>query len=188
MELHYTITVDDQLARLARYVSNAPHMAWMPRAAYAVIVLMSWLSAWLFYVRQGHASRGYLAYGALAALLTLTLPMLYRRYQDSFFRSVLTAEALRGAIGPATLTVHADRVEQRTGLTAVGGRWSDVTGIEVGAHHTFIMFAPMLAALIPAAAFPDAEARSVFESTLFAQWEPHRLAETARAATHARGV
>lgn len=94
---------------------------------------MSWFSAALFYVKQGHASRGYLAYGALAALRTVSLPALYGRYQDSFFRSLLTEETLRDAIGPTTLTASEHEVEQRTGFTALGGQWSEVTSIDVGA-------------------------------------------------------
>jgi hypothetical protein len=66
---------------------------------------LAWLSAVSFDVKQGDRDYPYRALGGFAALRTLTLPWLYQRYQAGCWESVLTAESLRGVIGPTMLTL-----------------------------------------------------------------------------------
>jgi hypothetical protein len=166
--LHYEITSADQLAKLERFVSESKvgrSFAWF---AYVVIVGLAWSSAVLFYVKQGDQHRGYLVYGAFAAFLTLALPSLYRWYQASFWRSVLSDESLRGLVGPTTLTLSAEGIEEARSVTTVRATWTDVVRIDRDRARTFIVLAPLIAIVIPVHAFLDDASRTQFEQQLAA--------------------
>jgi len=167
--LHYETTAADQLAKLERFVAASSvgrNFMWF---AYLTIVGLAWSSAVLFYVKQGAQHRGYLVYGAFAALLTVSLPTLYRWYQASFWRSVLSDEALRGVVGATTLTVSAEGIEESGPVTTVRAAWRDVLRIDRGSARTFIVVAPLIAIAIPASAFLDATSRAQFEEQLAAR-------------------
>ncbi|MBC7898114.1 MAG: YcxB family protein [Cytophagaceae bacterium] len=134
--------------------------------AYVAIVVLAWSSAVLFYVKQGHQNRGYLVSGAFAALLTVLLPSLYRWYQGSFWRSVLSAETLRGIVGPTTLAFSTEGVQESGPVTTVRVAWRDIQRIERVGARTFIVIAPLIAIVIPASAFGDDASRVQFEQQL----------------------
>ena len=166
MQLSYEITAAGQIAKLERYVARAPHARWFPPAAYLVICGLAWFTAFRFYTEQpDHPWRSYAAV-ALAGTLMLALPPLYRWYQNSFFASVLTNDALRGIIGPRTLTLTPEQVEESGAMTSVRCAWRDVIGVERHASRTFILLAPMLAIAVPASAFPDKDSRRQFDETI----------------------
>jgi hypothetical protein len=174
MQISYETTAADQIAKLERYAAGSPHARWFPPAAYAVICGLAWIAAYRFFTEQpDHPWRSWAAAG-LATSLMLALPWLYRVYQSSFFASVVTSASLRGIIGSKTLTLTPDHVEESGGLLTVRCAWSDAVGIERQDARTLILLAPMLAIAVPASAFPDSDARRLFEE----QVERH-LAEAA---------
>lgn len=137
--------------------------------AYLAICGLAWLSAVLFYVKQGDRSPAYLGYGAFAGLLTLTLPRAYGWYQGSFWRSVLTTETLRGCIGPTTLRCGADGLEEIGPIASARGAWRDVMKVERDAERIFVYLAPLIVVVVPAAAFADDAAFTGFERDLTAR-------------------
>jgi len=164
--LKYDYTAVDHLAKLQRFIAASRvgrRFAWF---AYTAIGGLAWLSAALFYVKQREHNRMYLASAAFAALLTAALPSLYRWYQDSFWHSVLTAETLRGVVGPTTLTLTDEGLKEAGPVLATRVAWSDVIGIERSRTRTFVVLAPLLAMVIPVAAFEDEAARARFEKRL----------------------
>jgi hypothetical protein len=172
--LRYETTAADQLAKLERFTAEsivARRFVWF---AYVAISGLAWLSAVLFYVKQGDRSRGYLVYGAFAAVLTVSLPWLYGWYQGTFWRSVLTVESLRGVIGPTTLTVGEDFVEEAGPVTTARAEWRDVLRVDRGPARTFIFLAPLIAIAIPVSAFPNEAARLQFEQMILARFEVSR--------------
>jgi len=175
--LQYETTPADHLAKLERLVSESivgRRFTWF---AYLAIVGLAWTSAVLFYFKQGDLNRGYMVSGAFAALLTISLPSLYRWYQASFWRSVLSDESLRGIVGPTTLAVTAQGIEESGPVTIVRAAWRDIRRIDHGSARTFIVIAPLIAIAIPARAFPDDASRAQFERQLTA----HVAAATAAA-------
>lgn len=165
-QFQYETSAADQTAKLVRYAGEsivARRFVWF---AYFSICGLSWLSAVLFYVKQGHQSLGYLAYGAFAAILTLALPRLYRWYQDSFWASVLTAASLQGIIGLTTLTLSEDMIEEVAPMTTTRAAWRDVLRIEHNQGRTFVFLAPLIAVVVPDGAFPDEAARAGFEQDI----------------------
>ena len=164
--IRYVITRGDQIAKLQRYAGRSSVARWFPAIAYLAIVSLSWFSAFLFYVRQGDENYLYLASGLLAIFLTVCLPWLYRRYQDSFFGSVMTDDNLRGLIGPRELLigdVYLEEIGDRTRLLA---SWHDILGIEESADRLFIGIAPMVEIVVPTTAFADDQARHEFVELL----------------------
>ncbi len=160
--LRYVTTRADHVAELQLYASRTSAARWFPPSTYAVIVGLSWFSAWLFYVRQGDKNQAYLASALLALSLTVSLPWLYRRYQDNFFKSLLTDDNLRGLVGPVELTIDNDRIEEKNALSTVKARWAAIGSVEDSDDHVIIRVAPLLAILIPHRAFESHEARHEF--------------------------
>lgn len=161
--VQYLTTRADQLAKLERFVAASVVGRAFTRFAYATIVGLAWLSAVLFYVKQGDQNSLYLVSGGFAALLTLTLPWLYRRYQAEFFESVLSVESLRGVIGPTTLTISESGIEETGPVITVRARWSNRLRLDRSTARTFVVIAPLIAIVIPAAAFSSEAARAEFE-------------------------
>ena len=160
--LRYVTTRADVIAKLQRYASQSSAARYFPPASYFAIVGLAWLSAWLFYVRQGDRNLVYVASAALALVLTVALPWLYRRYQDSFFASVLTDDRLRGLAGPVELVVGEGGVEERSGVSIVHAKWSDVIAVEPQPGRIFIFVAPLVAILVPDHAFASGTERDAF--------------------------
>ncbi len=81
--IEYEISTDDLIAKIDRLVGTSSvgrHFTWF---AYAAIISLTWLSAVLFYIKQGQQNHAYIASGLFALMLTLSLPSLYRWYQKS---------------------------------------------------------------------------------------------------------
>ncbi len=173
--LRYATARADQLAKLERYVSESSVGRTFTTMAYATIVALAWFSAVLFYVKQGDRNYLYLLSGSFAALLTVTLPWMYRRYQASFWESVLTAESLRGVIGPTTLTVDEDGIEERGPVTTVRAAWRDGLRLDRSAARSFVVIAPLISIAIPATAFTSENARVEFEQMVQTRCEAGRV-------------
>jgi hypothetical protein len=124
---------------------------------------LAWLSAVLFYVKQGDRNLGYVAYGAFAVGLTVGLPWLYRWYQRSFWISVLSADSLHGLIGPIVLTVDDEGIEEVGPVVTARSAWRDVLRVDRDSERTLIFLAPLIAVVIPHRAFGDAAAREEFD-------------------------
>jgi len=172
--LRYVTTAADQIAKLQRYAGMSSAARWFPTFAYAAIVALSWLSAYLFYVRQGDRNYLYIASGLLALFLTLALPWLYRRYQDNFFGSVLTADNLRGLVGPVELVVSDQSIAEIGIVSTVHAKWCDIVEIDEQAERTFIVVAPLIAIVVPSSAFADAERRREFGALIRARFDASR--------------
>lgn len=111
-KIEYDITLADHVAKLERFVQGSSvgrNFTWF--ASFAIVGL-AWVSAILFYVKQGDQNYRYLLSGSFALILTLTLPMLYRWYQNSFWASVFTPAAVRGIVGRKVLTIHDEILEE----------------------------------------------------------------------------
>lgn len=147
--LRYATTRADQVAKLQLYAGRSSAARWFPPTAYAVIVALAWLSAALFFVRQGDKNFLYVGSGLLALLLTLTLPWLYRRYQDQFFTSILTEDSLGGLVGPVELTIGDESLEEKGNRVSVRAGWRDVVAVERHDRRTFIFVAPLIAVVVP---------------------------------------
>lgn len=167
--LSYVTTRIDQIAKLQRYAGTSSAARWFPTFAYAAIVALSWLSACLFYVRQGDRNYLYVMSGLLALFLTLALPWLYRRYQDSFFASVLTDDNLRGLVGPVELVLNDQYIEEIGTVTRVKAKWCDIVRIEEETERTTIVVAPLIAIVVPIKAFADDAARREFSALIRAR-------------------
>jgi len=172
--LRYETTGADQLAKLERYASESSVGRRFTQLAYVAIVGLAWLSAVLFYVKQGDQNRAYLFSGGLAAVLTATLPWLYRRYQAAFWQSVLTVESLRGVVGPTTLTASDEGMEECGPMMTVRAAWRDVLRLDRTMARTFVVIAPLIAIAIPATAFPSESARMEFERMVNSRLETER--------------
>ncbi len=164
--LRYETNGADQLAKLECYVAASSVGRGFAQFAYVAIVGLAWLSAVLFYVKQGDRNRAYLLSAGFAAILTATLPWLYRWYQAAFWRSVLTVELLRGVVGPTTLTVSAEGIEECGTVTTVRAAWRDVLRVDRSPARMLVVVAPLIAIAIPASAFPNESARQDFERTI----------------------
>jgi hypothetical protein len=162
IHLKYETSAADQFAKLERYAAGSPVARRFLWFAYFAIIGLAWLSAVLFYVKQGDRNLGYLAYGAVAAVLTVALPRLYGWYQGSFWRSVLTGDALVGLIGPTTLTVDEVGIEEVGPVMSVRRAWRDVLHVEQDADRTLIFMTPLIAVAVPHGAHPDGTAREAF--------------------------
>lgn len=158
----YVTTRSDQVNKLQRYASKSAAARWFPTFAYLSILALSWLSAVLFYVRQGETNYLYVLSGLLALFLTLGLPALYRRYQESFLGSVLTDDNLRGLVGPKELIVSDNHVEEIGSHIVVRAKWCDIVGIEEDAGRISIILAPLIVIVVPAHAFVRDQERVVF--------------------------
>ncbi len=161
--LRYETTGADQLAKLDRYVAGSTVGRSFTRFAYFAIVGLAWFSAVLFYVKQGDRNLTYLFSGGFAAVLTVALPWLYGRYQAAFWQSVLTADALRGVIGPTTLIVSDQGIEELGPVTTVRAEWRRVLRVDSSPERTFVVIAPLIAIAVPASAFSGAGDRFAFE-------------------------
>ncbi len=166
LRLEYVTTPADQIAKLDRFASGSLVSRRFLIFAYFAICALAWFSAILFYVKQGDRNFGYLGYAAFAAVLTISLPWLYRRYQRSFFKSILTEETLCGLVGPTTLTLDEHHIEEVGPILTAKVAWADVLRIEQTPDRTLIFLAPLIAIVIPSSAFPDTAAREEFERTL----------------------
>lgn len=151
--LRYSTSRDDQIAKLQRYAGESSAARYLPVWSYVTIVALSWLSAALFFIRQGDRNYLYLGSAALALFLTIALPALYRRYQHGFFASVLTDDNLRGLAGPVEFTVGESAIEEKGTVTTLRSSWKDIVAVERHSHRTFIFAAPMVAIVIPDSAF-----------------------------------
>ena len=167
--LRYETSGADQLAKLECYVAASSVGRGFAQFAYVAIVALAWLSAVLFYVKQGDRNLAYLLSAGFAAILTATLPWLYRLYQAAFWRSVLTVELLRGIVGPTTLTVSDDGIEECGTVTIVRAAWRDVLRLDRNPARTLVVIAPLIAIAIPASAFPNESARADFERMVTAR-------------------
>ncbi|MGK2963833.1 MAG: hypothetical protein ACSLFK_17055 [Gemmatimonadaceae bacterium] len=174
----YETTCADQLAKLERYAAASSIGRRFAQFAYFAIVGLAWLSAALFYVRQGDRNNAYLLSGGFAAVLTATLPWLYRRYQAEFWKSVLTVESLRGVIGPTTLTVSDEGIEERGPVTTVRAAWRDVLRLDRSAARSFVVIAPLISIAIPATAFPSESARAEFERMVNSRCDAGTIGDT----------
>ncbi len=172
--LQYETDRADQLAKLERYVAGSSVGRTFTKFAYVAIIGLAWLSAVLFYVKQGDRNYAYLLSGGFALVLTATLPWLYRRYQVQFWESVLTAESLRGVIGPTTLTVSDEGIEERGPVTTVRAAWRDIVRLDRTAGRSFVVIAPLISIAIPATAFPSESARVEFERMVSSRCEVGR--------------
>lgn len=172
--LLYVTTRADQIAKLQLYAATSSAARWFPTFAYAAIVSLSWLSAGLFYVRQGDQNHLYVASGMLALFLTLALPWLYRRYQDSFFASVLTDDHLRGLVGPVELVIGDDYVEEISTFALLRAKWGDIVRMYEEKDRTMIVVAPLIAIVVPASAFASDEARREFGAMIQARIDASR--------------
>ena len=161
--LQYETSRADQVAKLERYVAGSSVGHTFTKFACIAIVGLAWLSAVLFYVKQGDRNSAYLLYGGFAAALTATLPWMYRWYQAEFWKSVLTVESLRGVIGPTTLTVSAQGIEEHGPVTTVRAAWGDILRLDRSVARSFIVIAPLISIAVPATAFPSEAARVEFE-------------------------
>lgn len=161
--LEYEVTVDDHIAKLERFVQGSPvgrNFTWF---AYGTIVALAWLSAILFYVKQGgHQNYGYVFSGFVALMLTLTLPTLYRWYQNSFWASVFTPAAVQGLVGRKVLEVHADFIEEIGDVFTIRACWRDLQRIDDDSRRIWMVFAPLLVIVIPNGAFHDSSTRESF--------------------------
>jgi hypothetical protein len=118
----------------------------------------------LFYVKQGDQNYRYLLSGSFAFILTLTLPMLYRWYQLSFFSSVFTPAAVRGIVGRKVLTIHEDMLEESGDVLTIRAQWRDIKCVDHDAFRTWVVITPLLAFVIPNSAFQNANAHDDFLS------------------------
>lgn len=162
--LEYEITVADHVAKLEKFVQGSTvgrNFTWV---AYFAIISLAWFSAILFYVKQGHQNYGFVLSGTVALVLTLTLPTLYRWYQNSFWASVLTPTAVRGLVGRKVLNLHDDFIEEVGDVLTLRARWRDIELIDVDEKRTWLMLAPFLAIVIPNGAFHKAGDRESFMS------------------------
>lgn len=174
LRLEYVTTPADQIAKLDRFTSGSLVSRRFLIFAYFAICALAWFSAILFYVKQGDRNFGYLGYAAFAAVLTISLPWLYRRYQRSFFKSILTEATLRGLVGPTTLTIDEHHIEEVGPILTAKVAWTDMLRIEQTPERALIFLAPLIAIVIPSSAFSDATTRVQFEQTLNEQFEKTR--------------
>jgi len=162
IKIEYDITLVDHVAKLERFVQGSSvgrNFTWF---AYFAIAGLAWLSALLFYIKQGDQNYRYMVSGAFALVLTLTLPVLYRWYQKLFLASVFTPEAVRGIVGRKVLTIHDDFIEEVGDVFTVQAKWRDIKRIDHDSVRTWVICAPLLAFLIPNNAFQDSNSRDAF--------------------------
>jgi hypothetical protein len=100
--------------------------------------------------------------GRSAIILTLTLPLLYRWYQNSFWASVFTPAAVRGIVGHKFLTFDEDIIEEVGDILTVRANWRDIKGVDHDSTRTWLIVAPLLAFVIPNSAFQDSRAHKTF--------------------------
>lgn len=163
-KVEYEITLADHVAKLDKFVQGSPvgrNFTWF---AYFAIIGLAWFSAILFYVKQGHQNYGYVFSGTFALVLTLTLPMLYRWYQTSFWASVFTPTAVQGLVGRKVLNIHNDFFEEVGDLLTIRANWRNIKRIEDDPFRTWFVLSPLFAIVIPNTAFQDANERASFIS------------------------
>jgi hypothetical protein len=163
-EIEYEITLADHVAKLERFVRGSPVGRNFTLFAYVAIVGLAWFSATLFYIKQGHQNYGYLFYGTFALALTFTLPILYRWYQKSFWKSVFTPAAVQGLVGRKVLKIHDDFIEEVGDALTIRANWRDIKCIDDDPLRTWLILAPLVVIVIPNGAFPDASERESFIS------------------------
>lgn len=169
--ISYVTTRADHVAKLQRYARASSMARWFPIFTYLGIVALSWLSACLFYLRQGDKNYLYIASGALAMFLTIALPWLYRHYQESFFASALSFQNVRGLVGNTTLVVEDDYVKEIGPVATIQARWHDILGIEEEAARFFIIVAPLIMIAVPRSAFKNDRERDAFGDLLRARFK-----------------
>lgn len=180
--LEYEVTVDDHLAKIESFARDSPVARNFTWFAYFAIVGLAWMSAVLFYVKQGHQNYGYIISGAFALVLTLTLPTLYRWYQSSFWASVFTPTAVQGIVGRKVLKIHDDFFEEVGEKLTLRANWRDVQKIESDPLRTWLILAPLIAIVIPNATF-----QSVTEQVSFLRESKDRIAAQSAVAAQSVG-
>jgi|GEM_PF-875550 len=161
--LEYEITADDYIAKLERFIGKSPvgrNFTWF---AYFAIISLAWLSAVLFYIKQGHQNYGYVVSGLFALLLTLLLPSLYRWYQKIFWASVFTQAAIQGLVGRKALALSDEFIEESGDIHTIRAHWRDVQNIECDAQRTWLVLAPLIMIVIPNSTFDSSIARQSFQ-------------------------
>jgi len=160
--IEYELTAADHVAKLERFIQGSSVGRGFTWFAYFAIVGLAWLSAILFFVKQGSQNYGYLFSGAAALFLTVSLPSLYRWYQNAFWSSVLTPAAAKGLVGRKTLEMSDDHVEEAGEVLTVRARWRDIQRVDKDPQRIFLVLAPLLAIVIPNHAFDTDDARDLF--------------------------
>jgi len=169
MQLHYVTTADDQIAKLERFAD----MSWIARAfsisTYLLICGLAWFATYRFYLISRNDDHRFIAAGAVALVLTLTLPALYRWYQSSFFKSVLSDEKLRGLIGPTNLLVDDEGIAEIGPMLTLRFAWNEITEVTSDDKRLIILAAPLIAVVVPYSAFGDRDDASSFEDLVKAR-------------------
>lgn len=162
MRVEYNLTVDDHIAKLDRFIRHSSVSKGFTWAAYFTIVGLAWLSTILFYVKQGQQNYVYMVAGGFALALTITLPSLYRWYQNSFWASVFTPQSVLGIVGKKVLILHDEYVEEQGEKSSLRLNWRDMQAIESDASRTWLIFAPFIVVVIPGSAFESSTAYDAF--------------------------
>lgn len=160
--LEYEVTVADHIAKLESFVHGSAvgrNFTWF---AYFAIVGLSWLSAILFYLKQGHQNYGYIFSGVVALALTISLPALYRWYQNAFWLSVLNPTSVQGYVGRKILEVNDDDIEETGEILTIRAHWRHVQRIDEDPQRISLVLAPLISFVIPLRAFENAAARDSF--------------------------
>lgn len=174
LELRYNTTAGDYIALLGRYAAGSVVAERFTRMTFLVIPALAWVSTILFYIKQHTANYNYIFCGIFALLLTITLPKLYDTYQNAFWGSVITEDALRGLAGPTILTVTDEYIEETTSKTIHRAPWKEVERIEQTKEHILIFLAPLLAIAVPLRIFAEEEDRLRFSERLQAVYKARR--------------
>ncbi len=101
--IEYEITIKDYLAKLDKFTSASPVGRYFTWLSYFTICGLAWLSAILFYIKQGMYHNGSILVSVFALLLTFFLPFLYKWYQQKFWHSVFNSTAVQGIVGRKVL-------------------------------------------------------------------------------------
>ena len=164
MELRFTATAKDYIALFDRYAAGSAVAQRFVRMAFVMIPALAWLSAILFYVKQHTFNNHYIFYGIFALFLSVSLPTLYKAYQNAFWGSILTPQSLRGLVGSTLVQVNETHIRKETPHLTFHAAWSDVEAVEQTREGIFVFIAPLVAILIPRHTFAsESEYRSLNE-------------------------
>lgn len=166
MELQYETTAEDYLFLFGQYAKSSAVAERFIRFTFVVIPCLAWLSTGLFYFKQHHQNNYWIFYAIFASFLTVCIPKLYSLYQDSFWKSVLTPQMLKGLIGQTKVILTEDGIQEVTDKTIHHARWEEIERVEVVNDYILIFLAPLLAIIVPPGAFVDTAGRSSFEEKL----------------------
>jgi hypothetical protein len=157
MHLIYEVTLADYMAKLNRFIGVSAVGSRFTLFAYISIITLAWTAAILFYIKQSHLNTSYLFAGAFALFLTFSLPWLYKWYQNSFWNSVFTSEAISGLTGRKMLIIHDDFLEEIGEKLTIRVKWCDIQRLERDQNHLWIIISPLLIIVIPISAFQDSQ-------------------------------